>query len=465
MSEAFIEERRNTFLSSLLPDLLGDTKAIDAAGNSENGISSKEFAMEVDQKDPFRKYRDEFEFPETGEEATIREPKSRTLYFCGNSLGLQPKRAREYLNEELDKWATYGVEGHFKTVRPWVTVDETVKDQMAAVVGAKPLEVTVMNSLTANLHLMMVPFYRPEKSRFKILIEEKAFPSDYQAVCSQLQFHGYDPEEALIKVQPREDGALILSEDIVDAIERRGDEIALVLIGGVQYYTGQFFDIPSIVQMAHNKGCNVGIDLAHAVGNVPLELHDWGPDFACWCTYKYLNSGPGSIGGCFVHEKHANRTDLPRFAGWWGHQKDDRFKMEHKFVPSPGAAGYQLSNPPVLECAVLRASLNLFIEAGGVPALREKSLALTSYLELLLSMKVPGIQIVTPAERHYRGCQLSLRLPVNIKKVYETLQNEGIIVDTREPDTMRVAPCPLYNSFSDVQQFVEILAQVISNVK
>lgn len=289
-------------------------------------------------------------------------------------------------------------------------------------------------------------------------------------------------------MQPRENGSLILSEDIVNTIEERGDEIALVLIGGVQYYTGQYFDIPSIVRMAHvsivfkrwrkyvlytyfsimmlqSKGCKIGIDLAHAVGNVPLELHEWGTDFACWCTYKYLNSGPGSIGGCFVHEKHANRTDLPRFAGWWGHQKDDRFKMEHKFVPSPGAAGYQLSNPPVLECAVLRASLNLFIEAGGVKALRTKSLALTSYLELLLTTKAPGIHIVTPAERHYRGCQLSLRLPVNIKKVYETLQNEGIIVDTREPDAMRVAPCPLYNSFADVQEFVEILAQVISQVE
>lgn len=410
-----------------------------------------DFAKQMDAEDKLGKLRAQFHIPKA------KDGKD-TVYFCGNSLGLQPKTVKAAINQELDDWEKLGVEGHFHGKHPWLPYHEFVAENAAYVVGAKPSEVVMMNGLTANLHLMMVSFYRPTKERYKILIEYTPFPSDIYAVQSQAKFHGFDPATAIIELKPREGEATLRTEDIEAVIAREGKSIALILIGGVHYYTGQFFDIPRIVKAGHAQGCVVGFDLAHAAGNVPLKLHDWNVDFACWCSYKYLNSGPGAVAGCFVHERHAKSFDLPRFAGWWGNDKQVRFKMGPVFQPLSGAEGWQLSNPPIFSLAPVRVSLEIFREAG-MDNLRAKSLKLTGYLEFLLkNLKLPGLKILTPADEAERGCQLSLTLQSNGKNVFEALQQAGVVCDWREPNGIRVAPVPLYNTFSDVWRFAEIFA-------
>jgi kynureninase len=411
------------------------------------------YAKQLDDADPLRSWRDAFYLP--------KQPKGQEhVYLCGNSLGLQPKRTQEAVLQELTDWQNLGVEGHFHAKHPWMPYHEFLTEQLAALVGAKPLEVVAMNSLTVNLHLMMVSFYRPTKARSKIVIEGHAFPSDQYAVASQIRYHGFDPSDALIELFPREGEHTIRTEDIEALIEKEGDSIALIMLGGVNYYTGQLFDMQAITKAGHAKGCVVGFDLAHAAGNVPLQLHDWGVDFACWCSYKYLNSGPGSLAGCFVHERHA-KADLPRFAGWWGHDKDTRFKMGPQFKAIEGAEGWQLSNPPILSLAAVKASVDIFHEVG-MAALREKSLKLTGYLEYLLqAIPADAFYIMTPSEPKARGCQLSLLVKHNGRAVFDALTEAGVICDWREPDCIRVAPVPLYNSFSDVYQFAQLFAEAV----
>lgn len=425
---------------------------------------SQEFARWMDERDELASFREQFHFPKTPDTATLREPGSPCIYLCGNSLGLQPKATQAYVVEELEKWQRWGVEGHFPDVnatRPWVSADEDCRDDMAAIVGAKPLEVCIMNSLTVNLHLLMCAFYRPTKDRFKILMEGKAFPSDKFALQSQVTHHGFDPQEALVELCPRQGEATLRIEDIEAVISKQGAEIAVVMIGGLQYYTGQLFDMKRITAAAKAKGCVVGFDLAHAVGNAPLQLHDWGCDFACWCTYKYLNSGPGNIAGAFVHENHAHlkASELPgRLNGWWGHRLSDRFEMNHTFIPTPGAQSFMLSNPPVLCVAALRSSTELFAKAG-MGRLRAKSLRLTAYLEWLLDTVIgkEHVQIITPREADQRGCQLSLVFEKNMTDVHKSISAQGVVCDIRKPSVMRIAPTPLYNSFEDVYDFVHLL--------
>ena len=406
------------------------------------------FALELDAKDELRSYRNEFHIP-------LQKNGEEHIYMCGNSLGLQPKRTKEFLNQELDDWATFGVEGHFHAKNPWLPYHEFLAESYAKIVGAKNSEVVAMNTLTVNLHLMMVSFYRPTQKRHKIIIEGDAFPSDIYAVESQIKHHGFLPESSLIKLRPRDGESAIRTEDISAIIEREGDEIALIMLGGVNYYTGQVFDFEKITKIAHNKGINVGFDLAHAAGNIKLELHKWGVDFAVWCSYKYLNSGPGSVAGAFVHEKHHN-TNLPRFAGWWGHNKEERFKMPDKFNPIISAEGWQLSNPPILSLAAIRASLSIFDEVG-MDKLVSKSKKLTDYLVFLLnSIESDRIEIITPEER---GCQLSIRVKNGDKKLFDSITVKGVIADWREPDVIRVAPIPLYNSFQDVFNFYSLLKE------
>jgi kynureninase len=405
----------------------------------------------LDLRDPLRSFRDQFYFPGNADGKPL-------LYFCGNSLGLQPRNARAFVVQELDDWAKYGVEGHFHAKNPWMPYHELLTEQMADLVGALPVETVVMNTLTVNLHLMMTSFYRPTPERYKILIESDAFPSDRYAVASQVQWHGFTPEEAILELRPRAGEVLIRAADIAEQLEKEGSRVALVLLGGVNYYTGQVFDFQEITRQAHAQGCSVGFDMAHGAGNIPLGLHDSGADFAVWCTYKYLNAGPGNLAGCFVHERHARRFDLPRFAGWWGHNKATRFNMRYDFDPLPGAEGWQLSNPPIVSLAALRASLEVFRAAGGMGPLREKSLALTGYLESLLH-QLPGhrIRLITPSDPAQRGCQLSIQVQDADKSLHQRLTTEGVITDWREPDVIRVAPVPLYNSFQDVFDFVERL--------
>jgi kynureninase len=406
------------------------------------------FASELDAKDELRNYRNEFHIP-------LQKNGEEHIYMCGNSLGLQPKRTKQFLNQELDDWATFGVEGHFHAKNPWLPYHEFLAESYAKIVGAKSTEVVAMNTLTVNLHLMMVSFYRPTQKRHKIIIEGDAFPSDIYAVESQIKHHGFLPESSLIKLRPRDGESAIRTEDISAIIEREGDEIALIMLGGVNYYTGQVFDFEKITKIAHNKGINVGFDLAHAAGNIKLELHKWGVDFAVWCSYKYLNSGPGSVAGAFVHEKHHN-TNLPRFAGWWGHNKEERFKMPDKFNPITSAEGWQLSNPPILSLAAIRASLSIFDEVG-MDKLVSKSKKLTDYLVFLLnSIESDRIEIITPEER---GCQLSIRVKNGDKKLFDSITIKGVIADWREPDVIRVAPIPLYNSFQDVFDFYSLLKE------
>lgn len=380
-----------------------------------------------------------------------------SIYLCGNSLGLMPLTTPACVMEELEDWKNLGVEGHFHARHPWMPYHEFLTENMAAVVGALPSEVVVMNSLTVNLHLMMVSFYRPTRERFKILFDYSPFPSDRYAIHSQLKFHGYDPDEGMIELRPLPGTEIISQEQISFVLEKQGHEIALVLIGGVNYYTGQAYDLKSITRDAHAQGCMVGFDLAHAAGNIRLDLHNAGPDFAAWCTYKYLNSGPGSLAGCFVHERHHNDPNLHRFAGWWGHDKSVRFKMGDKYIPIRTAEGWQLSNPPILSMAAVRASLDIFKEAG-MGALRTKSEKLTAYLEYMVnSLGSDRISIITPSDPAQRGCQISLRMLRPDKKLFEYISGRGVIADWREPDVIRVAPVPLYNTFTDVYNFISVL--------
>ncbi len=411
---------------------------------------TRDYAEELDKNDPLKEYRDQFYLP-------IQKDGSPFVYFCGNSLGLQPKTTRSYIEQELKDWESLGVEGHFHAKNPWMPYHEFLTEAMANVVGAKPAEVVVMNTLSVNLHLMMVSFYRPTSKRYKIVMESDAFPSDRYAIESQIKFHGYEVKDALLELKPREGEVLVRHEDVEVLLEKEGEEIALILLGGVNYYTGQVFNMKEITKLGHAQGCVVGFDLAHGAGNLELELHKDGVDFAVWCSYKYLNSGPGSLGGCFVHERHAYNKTLPRFAGWWGHNKDTRFNMRHSFDPIPGAEGWQLSNPPILSLAAMRASLDIFNEVG-MRALNVKSVALTNYLEFLLDeLRDERIAIITPRDIAQRGCQLSIQVRNADKSLFEQITAKGVIADWREPDVIRVAPVPLYNSFVDVFRFVEIL--------
>lgn len=418
--------------------------------------TSVEHARRLDEADALREHRDLFEFPRAW-----HDPSRAAVYLVGNSLGLMPKAAREMIGEELEDWARLGVEAHLHGRRPWYSYHEMFREPLANLVGARPIEVVAMNSLTVNEHLMMVSFYRPTASRHRILIEDNAFPSDSYAVQSQIRFHGYDPREALVRMRPREGEHALRTEDVVELIEREGKTIALVLFGGVNFRTGEWMDMEAITAAGRRQGCVVGWDLAHAAGNVPLRLHDWGCDFAVWCSYKYLNGGPGAVGGAFVHERHARDERLPRFAGWWGNDPATRFEMSPEFQARAGADGWQLSNPPILSMTALKASLDIF-ERAGMGRLREKSVALTAYMEKLLIAKCGGrIRIATPREASRRGCQLSILVEGNAERVREALLRRGVVCDARPPNVIRAAPVPLYNSFEDVHAFVMALADVL----
>jgi kynureninase len=419
--------------------------------------SDKQTAVELDSHDPLRGYRSRFYMPKHSDG-------TEKIYFCGNSLGLQPKSVRAYIGQELKDWETLGVDGHFRAKNPWMPYHELLTTQTARLVGAKPPEVVVMNTLTVNLHFMMVSFYRPTSSRHKIVIELNAFPSDQYAVKSQVLFHGFDPGRSLVELAPRAGEVVLRTEDIEEFLEREGESVALILLGGVNYYSGQAFDMERITRAGHQQGCIVGFDLAHAVGNIILNLHDWDVDFAVWCSYKYLNAGPGSLAGCFVHERHGNDASLPRFAGWWGQNKKTRFLMGSDFDAIPGAEGWQLSNPPILSLAAIRASMEIFDDVGML-RLRQKSEMLTGYLEYLLGQRLSGcVQVITPKNVAERGCQLSLVIPGNGQSIFTSLTERGVVCDWREPDVIRVAPVPLYNSFQDVYRFVEILAEGVGSV-
>ncbi|MFD2551870.1 kynureninase [Bizionia sediminis] len=420
--------------------------------NYQTGL---DFAKEQDANDTLSGYRNLFHIPKD-------QHGNDTIYLCGNSLGLQPKATKNYINQELADWAHLGVEGHTQAANPWLGYHEFLTNNMAAVVGAKPIEVVVMNTLTANLHFMMVSFYQPTDSRYKIVIESDAFPSDKYAVESQLRHHGYNEKDGLILWKPREGEELLRYEDLEAILETHGHEIALIMIGGVNYYTGQFFDFKRITKMGHAHGCMVGFDCAHGAGNVPLNLHDSGADFAVWCTYKYLNSGPGSLGGCFVHERHAHNNKLNRFTGWWSHNKETRFKMRDDFDALPGAEGWQLSNPPILSMAAIKASLDIF-QSVSMEQLRQKSIHLTGYFAFLLKqLGEDVIRIITPENPDERGCQLSIQVKNADKTLHKRLTQAGVISDWREPDVIRCAPTPLYNSYQDVFYMVERLKEIVN---
>ena len=416
-----------------------------------------EFAQNLDKVDPLRSFRDAFHFP------TFH--KNEVRYFTGNSLGLQPKSAAKYIQEELEDWAKFGVEGHFLARRPWYSYHENLTEKVARIVGAKPIEVVVTHSLTTNLHLLMVSFYRPTGKRTKILCEAKAFPSDQYALESQVKFHGLSAEN-LVEVAPREGEQLIRMEDILSKIEEIGDELALVMIGGVNYYTGQLFDMETITKAGHKVGAVVGFDLAHAAGNINLKLHDWGVDFAAWCGYKYLNSSPGGVSGMFVHERHANNPDLPRFAGWWGYNKEKRFLMEPVFQPMIGAEGWQLSNAPVLGMAAHLASVEIFDQAG-MTAIGEKRDLMTAYLEFVIdkiserNKEKCTFELITPRDKNQRGAQLSIMAMGQGRALFDALSDLGVVSDWREPNVIRVAPAPLYNSFEDCWWFGQLLEKAI----
>ncbi|MDN3669310.1 kynureninase [Echinicola jeungdonensis] len=414
---------------------------------------SKEFAREMDKKDPLRKFKDRFIFPKVGGREAI--------YFCGNSLGLQPKAVKEYVQKELVQWGDKAVDGHFDGEQPWFNVHERAKKALAHIIGAREHEVVAMNSLTCNLHQLMVSFYQPTGERFKIITEAGAFPSDMYMLESQVNFHGFSPEEAIIELSPRDGEHTLRTKDIIDAIEKNANDLALVMMSGLQYYTGQVFDMQQITQAGHRAGAMVGFDLAHAAGNVLLHLHDWEVDFASWCSYKYLNSGPGNVSGIFVHEKYADQPGLKRFAGWWGHVEEERFQMEKGFKPMYGADGWQVSNGNVLGMAAHQASLDIFYEAN-IHQLRKKSELLTGYLDFLIR-EIGGqngvLEIITPKELDQRGCQLSLLVHKGGKAVFDELYQHGIVGDWRNPNVIRIAPTPLYNSFEEVFRFAEILNQ------
>ncbi|GAA4886257.1 kynureninase [Flaviramulus aquimarinus] len=414
-----------------------------------------EYALEQDQNDELKSYRNQFHIPKD-------KYGNEWVYMTGNSLGLQPKQTKTYINQELEDWANLGVEGHTEGKTPWLPYHESLTESMAKVVGAKPIEVVVMNTLTANLHFMMVSFYKPTKSRYKILVESDIFPSDKYAVESQLRHHGFDDKEGLVLWKPRKNEKLLKYEDLEHILEDIGDEIALIMIGGVNYYTGQFFDLKRITKLGHNYGCKVGFDCAHGAGNVILNLHDSGADFAVWCTYKYLNSGPGSLAGCFVHERYANRNDLNRFTGWWSHNKETRFNMREEFDQLPGAEGWQLSNPPILSMGAIKASLDMF-QKISIEKLFKKTKKLTGYFEFLINqLKEDTIHIITPKNPNERGCQLSIQVKNADKTLHNKLTEAGVISDWREPDVIRCAPVPLYNSFEDVYRLVENLKAILN---
>jgi kynureninase len=412
------------------------------------------FAARLDRDDPLAGFRSKFEFPA---DRDGRKP----VYLCGHSLGLQPKLAAQYVQEELAEWARRGVDGHFHAKRPWVSYHRNATAALAALTGAKPSEVVAMNTLTVNLHVLMTSFYRPQGQRRKILIESTAFPSDRYAAASQIRMRGHDPDTDLLEWRPRDD-RLLYTDDLAALLEREGAQIALLLLPGVQYYSGQRLDMPAICALARQYGCRVGFDLAHAVGNVALDLHEWGPDFATWCTYKYLNSGPGAIAGAFVHERHLAPGNLDQLHGWWGNAEATRFAMRDEFDPAPGAEVFQLSCPPVLSFAPVLASLEIFADAG-LPRLVEKSRHLSAYLEWLVRRRFEDrIGIITPADA--RGCQLSLiaRNPgADARRLFDRLTELNVIGDWREPDVIRLAPVPLYNSFGDVLECVDRLQQAL----
>jgi kynureninase len=417
--------------------------------NFENSLA---FAQQLDEKDSLHGYRNKFYFPQANGK--------NVLYFTGNSLGLQPKTTQDYVVNELEDWASFGVEGHFHSRNPWLSYHEILTDKTARLVGAKPEEVVVMNQLTVNLHLLLVSFYRPTKQRYKIMCEAKAFPSDLYALQSQIKFHGLNPKDALIALTPREGEHNLRIEDILEEIEKHKNELAVVMFGGVNYYSGQVLDIKTICEATHKAGAICGFDLAHATGNLKLTLHDWNIDFACWCSYKYLNSGPGGVAGVFVHEKYLKNTELPMFAGWWGNDKATRFKMEPDFKPMETVERWQLSNAPVLSMSAYKASLDIFDEVG-MDKLNEKSKILTAYLEFVINevnkqaaTKEKHFEIITPAER---GCQLSVVAHGRGKELFNDLLQQGVISDWREPNVIRMAPVPLYNSFEDVYLFGQIL--------
>lgn len=408
-----------------------------------------EYAQSLDQVDVLYPFRERFLIPK-------HEGKD-VYYFCGNSLGLQPKMVSYLMQNELDDWAKYGVEGHFQARNPWFSYHKIFTERLSKIVGAKTNEVVAMNTLTVNLHLLMMSFYRPEGKRYKIMMEAGAFPSDQYAMETQVRMYGYEPEDAIIELTPKEGAYIIEEDDILKAIEDAGDSLAVVMMGGVNYYTGQFFDLKRITDAAHRVGAYAGYDLAHAVGNMPLQLHDWNVDFACWCSYKYLNSGPGGVGGVYVHEHHASNPKIFRLAGWWGNDEKNRFKMEKGFIPKNTAESWQMSNAPVFNMVAHNASLDIFQKAG-MKALREKSEKLTAYLHFLLSQltNLP-FTIITPNEPQRRGCQLSLLFQERGREVFDILSKNGVIADWREPNVIRIAPVPLYNTFEDAYWFYEIL--------
>lgn len=423
-----------------------------------NYQNTLEFAKGLDEKDPLKKFRNQFFIPQHDGKDSV--------YLTGNSLGLQAKSTSKYVQQELDDWASLGVEGHFQAKNPWMPYHEIFPAQLSKIVGCNENEVVVMNQLTVNLHLLMVTFYRPTKERYKIICEAKAFPSDQYAFETQARYHGFDPAAAVIEVSPREGEHTLRTEDILSTIKQHGDTVAVVLFGGVNYYTGQLFDMKAITKAAHAVGAYAGFDLAHAVGNVELHLHEWEADFACWCSYKYLNSGPGGVAGVYINEKHIANKDLPRFAGWWGYKKDTRFKMEKGFDPIPTAEGWQLSNAPILSMAAHKAALDLFDEAG-IDQLHTKRKLLSGYLHYVLNdinsqQAEKVIEIITPANESERGCQVSMLMLKRGKEIFEELTKQGVIADWREPNVIRVAPVPLYNSFEDVYRFGSLIGQLIS---
>jgi len=426
--------------------------------NFENNLA---FARHQDAADNLKDFRSEFLFP--------KHKESDFIYLCGNSLGLQPKAVKQVLNNQLDNWSNYAVEGWFDGDEPWMFYHKELKKLMAPIVGASPMEVCPMNTLTVNLHLLMVSFYQPKGKRFKIIMEGGAFPSDQYAIESQVRFHGFDPKEAIIEVFPRDGEEILRTEDIIAKIKENSSDIALVIFGGINYYTGQWYDMENITKAGHEVGAMVGWDLAHAAGNVPLRLHDWDVDFACWCSYKYQNSGPGGISGIFVHEKHFNNTELNRFAGWWGYQENKRFKMEKGFIPEAGADGWQVSCTQVMPMAIYHASLEIFDRAGYIEPLRNKSISLTGYLEYVINqvnkeINIEQFKIITPKNPKDRGAQLSIIALDKGKEIFDGLVEHGILGDWREPNVIRLSPIPLYNSFEDIYLTGQTLLQVTKNI-
>ncbi|MFS2185126.1 kynureninase [Mucilaginibacter sp. Mucisp84] len=426
--------------------------------NYQNDLA---FARRQDEQDSLKNFRSRFLIPQhNGEDA---------VYLCGNSLGLQPVSAQQYLADQLNTWKNLAVEGWFQGDDPWLDYHKSITGSIADVVGARDNEVAIMNSLTVNLHLLMVSFYKPDNKRFKILMEGGAFPSDQYAMESQVRFHGLDPKDTIIEIFPRDGEVTLRTEDIIETIDQNKNELALALFGGINYYTGQFFDLKAITDAAHAAGAYAGFDLAHAAGNVPLQLHNWGADFACWCSYKYMNSGPGGISGIFVHEKHFTDKELNRFAGWWGYRRDKQFLMAPGFDPEIGAAGWQVSTSPIPLLALFKASMAIFDDAGGLDTLRQKSIHLTGYLEFLIQ----GIneqqgeeiyRIITPADAAARGCQLSVVCKRNARAIFNYLAQNGVIGDWREPDVIRLSPVPLYNTFEDVYKAARLMADALKAV-